>query len=82
MSADGGHSPVSPAQNSTAEKKNQRPAAVPDLARRAPGHPRTHRSITAAAMPPLQKMASQRSGVNKSAKVVLECRNEPCIVRG
>src|SRR5881227_1850221 len=37
------------------EKKNQRAAAATDIARRAPGHPRTHRSTTATAMPALQK---------------------------
>src|SRR6188472_1814558 len=42
------------------EKKNQRAAAATDIARRAPGHPRTHRSTTAAAMPALQKMDLQR----------------------
>src|SRR6267143_1386959 len=43
------------------EKKNQRAAAATDLARRAPGHPRSHRSTTAAAMSPLPKMDSQRA---------------------
>jgi SRSO17 transposase len=43
------------------EKKNQRTAASTHLARRAPGHPRTHRSPTAAAMPALPKMDRQRS---------------------
>src|SRR5947208_6681080 len=42
------------------EKKNQRTAAATDIARRAPGHPRTHRSTTATAMPALQKMDLQR----------------------
>src|SRR5262245_49707653 len=42
------------------EKKNQWAAAATDLARRAPGHPRTHRSTTAAAMPTLPKMDWQR----------------------
>src|SRR4029077_19209662 len=42
------------------ENKNQRAAAATDIARRAPGHPRTHRSTTAAAMPALQKMDLQR----------------------
>src|SRR6201988_1507403 len=42
------------------EKKNQRAAAATDIARRAPGHPRTHRSTTATAMPTLQKMDFQR----------------------
>ena len=42
------------------EKKNQRAAAATDIARRAPGHPRTHRSTTATAMPALQKMDLQR----------------------
>src|SRR5438128_199495 len=42
------------------EKKNQRAAAAADIARRARGHPRTHRSTTAAAMPALQKMDLQR----------------------
>ena len=35
-------------------------AAATDIARRAPGHPRTHRSTTATAMPALQKMDLQR----------------------
>ena len=43
------------------EKKNQRAAASADLARRAPSHPRTARSATAAAMPPLSKMDFQRT---------------------
>jgi SRSO17 transposase len=43
------------------EKKNQRPAAAPNLARRASGHPRTHRSTTASAMPALRKMDLQRT---------------------
>src|SRR6266550_3374553 len=43
------------------EKKNQRAAASANLARRAPGHPRSHRSTTAAAMSPLPKMDSQRA---------------------
>src|SRR6185437_15680518 len=43
------------------EKKNQRAAASANLARRAPGHPRTHRSTTAAAMSPLPKMDLQRA---------------------
>jgi SRSO17 transposase len=43
------------------EKKNQRAAAAANIARRARGHPRTHRSTTAAAaMPALQKMDLQR----------------------
>jgi SRSO17 transposase len=42
------------------EKKNQRATAATNLTGRASGHPRTHRSDTAAAMPPLQKMDSQR----------------------
>jgi SRSO17 transposase len=42
------------------EKKNQRAAAATDIARRAPGHPPTHRSTTATAMPALQKMDLQR----------------------
>jgi hypothetical protein len=42
------------------EKKNQRAAAATNIARRAPGHPRTHRSTTAAAMPALHKMDLQR----------------------
>ena len=43
------------------EKKNQRAAAAADLARRAPGYPRTHRSTTAAAMSALPKMDLQRA---------------------
>src|ERR671937_1836526 len=43
------------------EKKKQRAAASANLARRAPGHPRTHRSTTAAAMSPLPKMDLQRA---------------------
>jgi SRSO17 transposase len=43
------------------EKKNQRAAASSDLARRAPRHPRTHRSTTSAAMPALPKMDAQRA---------------------
>jgi len=42
------------------KKKNQRAAAGTDIARRAPGHPRTHRSTTATAMPALPKMDLQR----------------------
>src|SRR6202007_2270172 len=41
------------------EKKNHRAPAATDIARRAPGHPRTHRSTTATAMPTLQKMDLQ-----------------------
>jgi SRSO17 transposase len=43
------------------KKKNQRSAAATDLASRAPGHPRTHGSTTAAAMPALPKMDLQRA---------------------
>src|SRR4030088_2194772 len=48
------------------EKKNQLATAPADLASRAPRHPRTHRSTTAAAMPALPKMDLQRAaaGVN------------------
>src|SRR4030081_2577147 len=48
------------------EKKNQRTATPADFASRAPRHPRTHRSTTAAAMPALPKMDLQRAaaGVN------------------
>jgi hypothetical protein len=48
------------------EKKNQRATAPADLASRAPRHPRTHLSTTAAAMPALPKMDLQRAatGVN------------------
>lgn len=42
------------------KKKNRRATAATDLASRAPGHPRPHRSITSAAMPALQKMDLQR----------------------
>src|SRR5262249_55730622 len=38
------------------KKKNQWAAASPNFARRAPRHPRTLRSTTAAAMPALSKM--------------------------
>jgi len=41
------------------EKKNQRPTASANLARRAPRHTRTLRSITAAALPALSKMDLQ-----------------------
>jgi SRSO17 transposase len=43
------------------EKKNQRATASADFAGRAPRHPRTHRSTTAAAMPALPKMDLQRA---------------------
>src|SRR3984957_8789540 len=43
------------------KKKNQRAAASADLASRATGHPRTHRSTTAAALPALSKMALQHA---------------------
>src|SRR5881296_1878609 len=43
------------------KKKNQRSPASANFARRAPRHPRTLRSITAAAMPALSKMDLQRS---------------------
>ena len=43
------------------EKKNQWAAASANLARRAPGHSRTHRSTPAAAMPALPKMDLQRA---------------------
>lgn len=43
------------------EKKNQRTTTSADFASRAPRHPRTHRSITAAAMPALPKMDLQRA---------------------
>lgn len=42
------------------EKKNQRASATPNLARRAPGSPRTYRSTAVASMPPLPKMDLQR----------------------
>jgi SRSO17 transposase len=42
------------------EKKNQRATAAANSARRAPSHPRTRRSPTAAAMPALPKMDRQR----------------------
>jgi hypothetical protein len=57
------------------KKKNQRPPASANLARRAPRHPRTLRSTTATAMPALSKMdfpASSRA--SKTAKVVLGSR--------
>jgi SRSO17 transposase len=43
------------------EKKNQRTPASANFTRRAPRHPRTHRSTTAAAMPVLSKMDLQRA---------------------
>src|SRR6058998_2366764 len=43
------------------EKKNRRATAPTDLASRAPGHPRTHRSTTTAAMSALPKMDLQRA---------------------
>src|SRR4249919_116038 len=43
------------------EKKTQWAAASADLARRAPRHPRPHRSTTSAAMPALPKMDVQRT---------------------
>src|SRR5262249_55191308 len=57
-----GHDPASEHYVKTArrKKKNQRAAAATDIARRAPGHPRTHRSTIAAAMPALQKMDLRR----------------------
>jgi hypothetical protein len=51
----------SPPSNSKAEKRNQRAAAPADFARRAPRHPRTHRSTTTAAMSALPKMDLQRA---------------------
>ena len=42
------------------EKKNQRATASTDIARRTPGHRRTHRSAITATMPALQKMDLQR----------------------
>src|SRR6476620_4018082 len=56
-------------RHDTGSKKNQRAAAATDIARRAPGHPRTHRSTTAAAMPAPQKTLAPKS--SKSAKVVV-----------
>jgi SRSO17 transposase len=43
------------------EKKNQWAAASTDLASRAPGHPRTHRATTAAAMPSLPNTNLRRT---------------------
>ena len=43
------------------KKKNQRPPASANLARRAPRHPRTLRSTTATAMPALSKMDFRRA---------------------
>ena len=43
------------------EKKNQRPTAAADFARRAPRHPRTLRPTTAEALPALPKMDWQRT---------------------
>ena len=47
--------PVSPPCNSKAEERIGRATAPADFASRAPRHPRTHRSTTAAAMPALPK---------------------------
>jgi hypothetical protein len=41
------------------EKKNQRATASTNIARRTPGHRRTHRSVITATMPALQKMDLQ-----------------------
>ena len=43
------------------EKKNQRASTSADFARRAPRHPRAHRSTTVAAMPELSKMDLQQA---------------------
>jgi SRSO17 transposase len=43
------------------KKNNQRAAASTDVASRAPGHPRTHRSATTATMPALPKMDWQQA---------------------
>jgi SRSO17 transposase len=43
------------------KKKNHRATASTDIACRASGHPRTHRSTTAAAMPALPKIDLQRT---------------------
>jgi hypothetical protein len=51
----------SPPSNSKGEKRNQRATAPADFARRAPRHPRTHRSTTTAAMSALPKMDLQRA---------------------
>src|SRR3974390_195599 len=51
------------------KKKNRRTAPSTNSARRSPRYPRTLRSTTAAAMPALPTMDSQR--VSESAKVVL-----------
>jgi SRSO17 transposase len=48
-------------KSASREKKNQWATASADVASRAPRHPRTHRSTTAAAMPALPKMALQRA---------------------
>jgi hypothetical protein len=42
------------------EKKNQRAATATLIARRASGHPRTHRATATAAMPVLPKMDLRR----------------------
>jgi hypothetical protein len=41
------------------EKKNQRAATAPNLARRTSGDPQPHRSTTVAALPTLPKMDLQ-----------------------
>src|SRR5262249_29213867 len=53
------HHPRRPTERG--KKKNRRPAPPTALARRAPRHPRTFRSTTAAAMPALSKMDLQRA---------------------
>jgi hypothetical protein len=47
-------------KTATREKKNQRAATSPNLAGRAPRHPRTHPPATATAVPALQKMGLRR----------------------
>jgi hypothetical protein len=53
------------------EKKNQRAAAATNLAGCASGHHRTHRSTTAAAMPPLPKMDMHRDSARLRAGVAV-----------
>jgi SRSO17 transposase len=58
-------------KTATRKKKNQRAAASANFARRAPRHPRTHRSTTAAAARIVKNGFATSGGVSNSAKVVL-----------
>jgi hypothetical protein len=58
------------------EKKNQRAAAATDIARRAPGHPPTHRDHRRSDARAAENGFAAKSSVNKSAKVVLACNKK------